>query len=84
MMPDSAPSIDRIKRQIVQRLFLRKPQEESLDLFVDILKRLDLSKDASVIKQLEEVKDAYPNITDFERNPLQYVLRLQKVLARQG
>ena len=67
-MPDSAPPIDRTKRQIVQRLSLRKPQEESLDLLVDILARIELSKDASVIKQLEEVKDAYPNISDFERD----------------
>ena len=67
-MPDSAPPINRIKRQIVQRLSLRKPQEESLDLLVDILARVELSKDASVIKQLEEVKEAYPNISDFERD----------------
>ena len=67
-MPDSTPPIDRIKRQIVQRLSLRKPQEESLDLLVNILARIELSKDASVIKQLEEVKDAYPNLTDFERD----------------
>ena len=43
-------------------------QEESLDLLVDILARIELSKDASVIKQLEEVKDAYPNISHFERD----------------
>lgn len=67
-MPDSAPPIDRIKRQIVQRLSLRKPQEESLDLLVDVLARIELSKNADVIKQLEEIKAAHPNITDFERD----------------
>lgn len=67
-MPDSMPSIDRIKRQIVQRLSLRKPQEKSLDLLADILARIELSKDANVFKQLETIKTAYPNITDFERD----------------
>ena len=37
-------------------------------LLVDILSRIELSKDANVITQLEEVKAAYPNITNFERD----------------
>ena len=58
---------DRIARTISHRLSLRKPQAESLEIFADALARIDLSKDADPAAALAAIRDAYPNVEDFER-----------------
>lgn len=67
-MPDRSPAIDRIKRQITQRLSLRKPQEESLDILTKVLSLIELSKEADLTESLLAIQQVYPDVLDFERN----------------
>jgi len=55
-------------RYVGQRLSLRKPQLESLDLLDRVCDTLSLSKDADVAKELAAFKAAFPNFDDFERD----------------
>ncbi len=58
---------DRIRRQIAQRLSLREPQEQSLDILADVIDRIGFDKDIDVVDALETIKEAYPSVQDFER-----------------
>ena len=68
MMTNTTQHIDPIERQIVQRLSLRPPQKKSLSLLVDVLRRIELSKEVSVSESLKVINDAYESVTDFERD----------------
>ncbi|UNF44626.1 DEAD/DEAH box helicase family protein [Bartonella krasnovii] len=57
-----------VEKRVSARLSLRDPQLESLNILVNILEKLDLSKDADLFAQLELIKNLYPSIQDFERN----------------
>ena len=57
----------RILRQIAQRLSLRAPQEQSLQILADVLDRIGFGKSIDKRKALETIKDAYPSVDDFER-----------------
>lgn len=59
---------DRNVNQIRQRLSLRAPQEEALNILSKIVKELDRTSDADLAKKLEKVHDLYPTCTDFERD----------------
>lgn len=54
--------------QITQRLSLRKPQTESLKRLADVLDLIEPSKETDVAAALEDVRTAYPDVKDFERN----------------
>lgn len=58
---------DRHVRTISQRLSLRKPQADSLEILADVLGRIDLSKESDVIAALESIRDTYPSVENFER-----------------
>lgn len=58
---------DRIRRQIAQRLSLRAPQEQSLQILADVVDRLGFDKEIDPVQALETIKDAYPSVEDFER-----------------
>lgn len=58
---------ERILRSVTQRLSLRKPQSESLEILADVLARIDLSKDGTAEAALASIRDAYPNVEEFER-----------------
>ena len=49
---------DRILRNVMQRLSLRKPQADSLEILADILERTDLSKGADPDAALAAVQAA--------------------------
>ena len=59
--------IDRNVRTISQRLSLRKPQSDSLEILADVLGRIDLSKDSDPEAMLAAIRDAYPTVEAFER-----------------
>jgi type III restriction enzyme len=61
-------SEERIRRQIAQRLSLRKPQELSLDILADIVGRIGLRKAADPAAALAAVREAYPAVESFERD----------------
>lgn len=53
---------------IRNRLSLRPPQEESLDILARLLDKLTLQKNADLAMELQKVKEDYPTCTDFERD----------------
>ena len=60
--------MDRIATSIKNRLSLRAPQTESLEILADLVGKLTLQKDVDLQTELDKVKDAYPTCTDFERD----------------
>ncbi|MBU4414059.1 MAG: DEAD/DEAH box helicase family protein [Proteobacteria bacterium] len=60
--------MDRIATSIKNRLSLRAPQTESLEILTDLVGKLTLQKDVDQQTELNKVKDAYPTCTDFERD----------------
>ena len=60
--------IDRTVRTISQRLSLRKPQTDSLEILAEVLGRMALSKSSDTAAVLEAIHDAYPSVEAFERD----------------
>ena len=60
--------MDRIATSIKNRLSLREPQTESLEILADLVGKLTLQKDVDLQIELDKVTDAYPTCTDFERD----------------
>jgi len=52
---------------IKQRLSLREPLQESLDILAQLCTTLSLRKDAPIDQELEKVKALFPSCTDFDR-----------------
>lgn len=59
---------DRIVRTIGQRLSLRKPQSDSLEILADVLGRIDLAKDSDPETTLAAIRDTYPSVEAFEHD----------------
>src|SRR5450759_3975503 len=53
---------------IKNRLSLRLPQEQSLNILADLADRLTLKKNPDLAAELVKVNTLYPICTDFERN----------------
>lgn len=60
--------MNRTGNEIKNRLSLRQPQFESLDILCQLTAKLGLKKNTDLIADLEIVKQMYPTCTDFERN----------------
>jgi type III restriction enzyme len=60
--------IDRIVRTISQRLSLRKPQADSLEILAEVLGRVELSKGGDAGAALEAIRSIYPSVEAFERD----------------
>ena len=58
---------DRIVRTISQRLSLRKPQIDSLEILADVLTKIALRKGGDTAAALATIKDFYPSVESFER-----------------
>lgn len=56
-----------LAENVKQRLSLRKPLQEALDILVELSDKLELSKSVDLGAELEKVKATYPTCTDFER-----------------
>ena len=52
---------------IKQRLSLREPLKEALDILVQLSDKLELKKEVSLKEELDKVKALFPTCTDFER-----------------
>jgi type III restriction enzyme len=59
--------MNQIAENIKQRLSLRKPLQEALDILVHLSGELELNKEVDLKAELEKVKALYPTCTDFER-----------------
>lgn len=53
---------------IKQRLSLREPLQDSLDIVAQLTEELLLKKEVDLVSELAKVKDKYPSCTDFERD----------------
>ncbi|PHQ34783.1 DEAD/DEAH box helicase [Rhodopirellula bahusiensis] len=53
---------------IANRLSLRQPQRDSLEILARICEIIDLDKSADVAQQLEIIKSEFPTVEDFERD----------------
>ncbi len=60
--------MNRIAASIKNRLSLRPPQEESLNILAGLMDSLVLQKNCDLSEELEKVRGAYPVCTDFERS----------------
>lgn len=60
--------MDKIANSIKNRLSLRPPQVDSLNILAELADKLPLTKNNDLSTALEIVKTAYPTCTDFERN----------------
>ena len=58
----------RIKRQIAQRLSLRKPQEQSLDVLAEVLNHMDFETECDMDALLSEIQKVYSSVENFERD----------------
>lgn len=59
---------DKVSNQIRQRLSLRAPQEEALDILTKLVKEVDLLSDHELSSTLDKVNKLYPTCTEFERD----------------
>ena len=62
------PDADRIRKQIGQRLSLRKPQERSLLILAEVLEQIVFEKDADPADALAAIQALYPSVKEFERD----------------
>jgi type III restriction enzyme len=60
--------MNRTANSIKNRLSLRWPQTESLNILAELSDKLELKKTVKLVEELAKVKGAYPTCTDFERN----------------
>ena len=51
------PTDTQILRQISQRLSLRAPQEQSLEILADIVSKIDFSKEVDLVAALDHALD---------------------------
>jgi type III restriction enzyme len=58
---------ERNVRTISQRLSLRKPQSDSLEILAYVLGRIDLAKGSDPAAALAAIRDTYPSVESFER-----------------
>ena len=58
---------DRTVRTISQRLSLRPPQATSLEILADVVERIGLSRRIDPAAALAAIREAYPQVEDFER-----------------
>ena len=59
--------MDQIAENIKQRLSLRKPLQEALDILTILACDLELKKEVDLKTELGKVQILYPTCTDFER-----------------
>lgn len=59
--------MNQIAENIKQRLSLRQPLKEALDILTELSEKLTLNKEVDLPAELEKVKAMYPTCTDFER-----------------
>ncbi len=59
---------DNVQSQINARLSLREPQRESMRRLVDVLDKIAIAKDIDQERALAIVREAYSDVTSFERN----------------
>ena len=60
--------MDRLAQMISNRLSLRPPQKESLEILNELTEILDLKKEVDLSLEFNKVNNLYPICSDFERN----------------
>jgi len=60
--------MDKIAQTIKNRLSLRPPQADSLNILAELANELNMKKNSDLKSALETIKQQYPTCVDFERN----------------
>ncbi len=60
--------MNKISNMIKNRLSLREPQKDSLEILEKLTDILSLEKNSDLVTELEKVKSLYPTCSEFERN----------------
>lgn len=60
--------MNKIANSIKNRLSLRPPQADSVNILTDLTDKLILQKNANLYEELQKVKISYPTCSDFERD----------------
>lgn len=60
--------MNNIANNIKQRLSLREPLQDSLDIVAQLADKLELNKEVDLENELEKVKESFPTCTEFERD----------------
>ena len=60
--------MNRELHSITQRLSLRKPQADSLEILAEVLERIPLGKDIADGQALAVIRERWPSFQDFERD----------------
>jgi type III restriction enzyme len=60
-------SMNQVEENIKQRLSLRKPLQEALNILTRLADDIELAKEVNLKTELEKVRALYPTCTDFER-----------------
>jgi type III restriction enzyme len=58
----------RVRRNVTQRLSLRRPQEQALAVLADIADRIDWREGADPLALLADIRESYPSVESFERD----------------
>lgn len=58
----------RIRRQVGQRLSLRRPQADALEILADVADRIDWTGEVDTGALLADIRAAYPSVESFERD----------------
>ena len=58
---------ERARRQVAQRLSLRRPQEEALRILADVAGRMDWTGPTDTGALLADIRSSYPSVESFER-----------------
>lgn len=59
--------MNQVAQYIKQRLSLREPLQDSLDILAQLADALNLNKEVDLVAELQKVKEKFPTCTDFER-----------------
>lgn len=65
--PGTLTPHQRTRRQVTQRLSLRRPQEEALAILADVADRIDWKNEADLQALLADIRASYPSVESFER-----------------
>ncbi|AOW22831.1 restriction endonuclease subunit R [Sphingomonas melonis TY] len=59
---------ERIRRQVGQRLSLRRPQADALEILADIADRIDWRGEVDAVALLADIRATWPSVESFERD----------------
>lgn len=76
--------MNQVAQYIKQRLSLREPLQDSLDILAQLADELSLNKEVDLGAELQKVIEKFPTCTDLNVNFLHLLFQLQQGLVKHG